>query len=74
MYVHIVGVSQKEVDFSKKISKIKIIFDLIFTDVHTDRQKLGTKVVQSFQKITITKPFSKLIFFNEKKRKDSNDF
>ena len=42
MYVHIVGVSQKEVDFSKKISKIKIIFDLIFTDVHTDRQKLGT--------------------------------
>jgi hypothetical protein len=58
MYVHIlvlpqwwsfVGVSQKEVDFSKKISKIKIIFDLSFTDVHTDRQKLGTKVVQNLK-------------------------
>ena len=58
MYVHILvlpqwwsfaGVSQKEVDFSKKISKIKIIFDLSFTDVHTDRQKLGTKVVQNLK-------------------------
>ena len=45
--------SQKEVDFSKKISKIEIFFDLSFTDVHTDRQKLGTilanKVVQNWK-------------------------
>ena len=42
--------SQQGVDCSKKISKIEIFFDLTFTDVHTDRQKLdvilGTKVVQ----------------------------
>ena len=51
---------------------MQIIFDL--TDVHTDRQKLntiiGNKVVQ---KLTFSKndnkkiPFSKLIFFDEKK-------
>ena len=33
--------SQQEVDFSKKSVK-KIIFDLTFTDVRTDRQKLET--------------------------------
>ena len=42
--------SEQKVDFIKKISKIKIFFDLTFTDVHMDRQKLdvilGTKVVQ----------------------------
>ena len=37
-----VDVSQQGVDFSKKISKLKIFFDLTFTDVHTDHQKLGT--------------------------------
>ena len=49
-------------------------FDLTFTDVHTDRQKLGTilenKVVPKF-KFTKNennkKPSSKLIFINEKK-------
>ena len=35
-------VSQKGVDFSKKISKKKKKFDLTFTDVHMDRQKLCT--------------------------------
>ena len=61
---------------------MKIIFDLTFTDVHTDRQKLGTilenKVVQKlkFSRNDINKkPSSKLIFFNEKKiQEDSNDF
>jgi len=52
----------------------RYFFDLTFTDVHTDRQKLGTilenKVVQKlkFSKNDIHKnPASKLIFFNEKK-------
>jgi hypothetical protein len=72
-------VSQQEVDFSKKINKIKKI-DLIFTDVHTDRQKLGNILVNKVvQKLKFSKndkkTFSKLIFFNEKKnQKDSNDF
>ena len=54
-------VSQQGVDFSKKISKIRIIFDLIFTDVHTDCQKLnvilGIKVLQfwSYRKMYFTK-------------------
>ena len=43
--------SQQGVDFSKKISKIEIFFDLAFTDVHMARQKFGTilehKVVQN---------------------------
>ena len=71
--------SQQEVDFSKKINKIKKI-DLIFTDVHTDRQKLGNILVNKVvQKLKFSKndkkTFSKLIFFNEKKnQKDSNDF
>ena len=53
--------SQQQVDFSKKINKIKKKFDLTFKDVHTDCQKLGTilgnKVVQKlkFSKITLIK-------------------
>jgi hypothetical protein len=55
---------------------------LTFTDVHTDRQKLGTilenKVVQkvNFSKNDNNKkPSPKLILFNEKKiQKDSNNF
>ena len=58
-------VSQQGVDFSKKIRKIKVVFDLTFTDVHTDRQKLGTilenKVVQKLK-------FSK----NDKNKKPSS--
>ena len=57
--------SQQGVDFSKKISKRKIFFDLTFTDVHTDHQKLGTilenKVVQKLK-------FSK----NDKNKKPSS--
>ena len=72
--------SQQGVDFSKKISKVKIFFDLTFTDVYTDRQKLGTilenKVVQKskFSKNDNNKKSSsKLISSNEKKnQKDSN--
>ena len=41
------------VDFSKKIGKIKVLFDLTFTDVHMNCQKLGTilenKVVQKLK-------------------------
>ena len=47
---------------------------MTFTDVHTDRQKLGTilenKVVQKLKfskNDNNKKPSSKLIFFNEKK-------
>ena len=47
---------------------------MTFTDVHTDRQKLGTilenKVVQKFKfskNDNNKKPFSELLFFNEKK-------
>ena len=47
---------------------------MTFTDVHTDRQKLGTilenKVVQKLKfskNDNNKKPFSKLIFFNGKK-------
>jgi len=55
---------------------------LTFTDVHTDRQKLGTilenKVVQKLKfskNDNNKKPSSKLIFFNEKKnQKYLNDF
>ena len=49
------------VDFRKEISKIRIFFDLTFTDIHTDCWKLGTilesKVVQKwkFSKNGITK-------------------
>ena len=58
------------------------MFDLTFTDVHTNRQKFGTilknKVVQKlkFSKNEKNKkPSSKLIFFNEKtNKKDSKDF
>jgi len=70
-------VSQQGVGFGKKISKRKIFFDLTFTDVHTDRQKLGTilenKVVQKlkFSKNGAKKkPAPKLIFFNEKKKSE----
>ena len=59
--------SQQGLHFSKK--KKKYFFDLIFTDVHTDRQKLGiileNKVVQKlkFSKNNNNKkPSSKLIF------------
>ena len=42
--------SQQGVDLAKKSVKKKYFFDLTFTDVNTDRQKLdviiGTKVVQ----------------------------
>ena len=45
--------SQQGVDFSKKISNSKYLFDLTFKDVHTDRQKLGpileNKVVQKLK-------------------------
>ena len=71
--------SRQGADFSKNKNK-KIFFDLTFTDVHTDSQKLGTilenKVVQKckFSKSNnIKKPSPKLIFFDEKKiKKDSN--
>ena len=54
---------------------------MTFTDVHADRQKLGAilenKVVQELKlkkNVNNKKPYSKLIFFNEKKnRKHSND-
>ena len=67
--------SQQGVDFSKKKSeKEKLFFYLTFTDVHTDRQKLGTilenKVVQKFKfskNDNNKKSSSKLIFYNEKK-------
>ena len=60
--------SQQGVDISKKI------IDLTFTDVHTDRQKLGTILENKMvQKLKLSKngnnkkPSYKLIFFNEKK-------
>ena len=66
--------SQQGVDFSKKISKIEKKKYLTFTDVHTDRQKLGTilenKVVQKLkfsENDNNNKPSYQLIFFNEKK-------
>ena len=67
--------SQQGVDFSKKISKMRIIFYMTFTDVHMDLQKLDTilenkEVVQKLKfskNDNNKKPFSKLIFFNEKK-------
>ena len=60
--------SQQGIDFCKKISKKKIKKKyLTFTDVHTDRQKLGTilenKVVQKLKFSTTDnnkKSFSKL--------------
>ena len=39
--------SQQGVDFSKKISKMKIFFDFTFTDVHTGRQKVPKSDFQS---------------------------
>jgi len=67
-------VSQQEVDFRKKSVKEKYFFDLTFTDVHTDGQKLGhileNKVVQKLKflkNVNNKKPAPKLIFFNEKK-------
>ena len=39
--------SQQGLHFSKKISKIKIFFDLTFTDVHTGRQKVPKSDFQS---------------------------
>ena len=70
--------SQHGVDFSKKISKIKII---LWFDFHTDRQKLSTilenKVVQKLKfskNDNNEKPFSKLIFFNKKKLGKAMDF
>ena len=66
--------SQQGLDFSKKISKRKIFFDLTFTDVHSNRQKSGTisenSVVQKLKfskNVNNKKPSSKLGFFNEKK-------
>ena len=53
---------------------MKTFFDLTFTDVHTDRQKLSTILENKvFQKLKFSKndnnkkPPSKLIFFNETK-------
>ena len=40
--VEFCGRESTGVDFSKKISKIKRIIDLTFTDVHMYCQKLGT--------------------------------
>jgi hypothetical protein len=64
------NVSQQGLDFSKKISKMKICFWF----VHTDRQKLGTILENNaVQKLKFSKNdnfkkhSSKLIFFNEKK-------
>ena len=64
--------SQQGFDFSKQISKR--IFDLTLTDVHRDRQKLGTILVnKAVQKLKFSKNYknkkhaTKLIFFNEKK-------
>mgnify|MGYP001191379994 CR=1 FL=1 len=39
--------SQQGLDFSKKISKRKIFFDLTFTDVHMGRQKVPKSDFQS---------------------------
>ena len=62
--------SQQGVDFSKKESeKQNQFFDLTLTDVHTDRQKLGT-ILENIvvQKLKFSKndkkPSSKLKFFN----------
>ena len=58
---------------AKKLVKYIQFFDLTFTDVHTERQKLGTilenKVVQKlkFSNDNNKKLSSILIFFNEKK-------
>ena len=53
--------SQQGVDFSKKNQLNKKNFELTFTDVHTDRQKLGTiledKMVQKLK-------FSKNLLLN----------
>ena len=61
------------VEFSKKSEKEKYFFDLTFTDVHMDRQKLGNilenKVVHKLKfskNDNNKKPSSKLIFFNKK--------
>ena len=66
--------SQQGVDFCKIISKKNIFFYFTFTDVHSDRQKLGpileSKVVQKLKflkNVNNKKPAPKLIFFNEKK-------
>ena len=66
--------SQQGVDFSKKLVKYKQLFGLTFTDVHSDRQKLGiileNKVVQELKfskNDNNKKPSSKRMFFNEKK-------
>ena len=63
--------SQQGLYFSKKE---KYFFDLTFTDVHTDRRKLGpileSKVVQKLKFLKNAnniKPAPKLIFINEKK-------
>ena len=64
------------------MAKFIVVTDFPNTDVHTDCQKLGTilekKVVQKLkfsENDNNKKPFSKLIFFNEKKiQKDSKDF
>ena len=62
--------SQQGVDFSKKISKMKTIFRLIFTDVYTNCQKLGTilenKVVQKLKFSKNDNNKKQQIFFNEK--------
>ena len=57
--------SQQGLDFSKKISKIKIFFYLTFTDVHMGRQKVPKSDFQSqFSMSKIIRIF--LIFFSLK--------
>ena len=65
--------SQQGVDLSKKSVKKLGFFYLTFTEVDTDRQKLGqileNKVVQKLKfskNVNNNKDAPKLIFFNEK--------
>ena len=67
--------SQQGVDLAKKSVEWKWFFDLTFTNVHRDSQKLGTILEnKGVQKLKFSKnennkkPSSKLIFFNEKKK------
>ena len=68
--------SQKGLDFSKKISKRKIIFWFDFHRCshglskigHHFRKQSGSKI-EVFKNDNDKKPFSKLIFINEKKIK-----
>ena len=58
--------SQQGHNFSKKISKRKIIFDLTFTDVHMGRQKVPKSDFQSqFSMSKIIRIFLNFFFTEE---------